>query len=1080
MAAPAWVTTFTVNSTSDSNFCGGICTLRGAINDANSNPGADTINFNIPGFGLQTIAPGGALPDITGPVDINGYSQPGSSANTSAVGDNAVLNIQLRGNTGPCIFCNGLTITGSNVTVRGLVIRNFNRNGVLITGSNNEVQGNFIGTNSSGTTDQGNSLNGVRIDNVSNNTVGGTTAAARNVISGNNNNGVSIDVSTLSTTTVNTVQGNYIGTQANGTTALANSQSGVSISGSNGEASNTIGGTASGAGNVISGNTLNGVAISRGTSASTTANTVQGNFVGTDAAGTSALGNTLDGVLITNANNNAVGGTGSGAGNVVAFNSSDGVGVASGTGNSILSNSIYSNGGATASNLGIDLGPDGRTLNDNQDPDPGANLLQNFPVLTSATRVGAGTTVSGTLNSNPNNTFTIQFFSSPTADPSGVDEGKTYLGQQTGVTTNASGNANFTVPVSTVAAGEFVTATATNATTNNTSEFSLSVQATEANLSITKIDSPDPVTFGNNLTYTINVNNSNAAGTATASNVQVTDPIPANTTLVSATSSQGSCPPPPNPGDSSGTVTCNLGTINAGGSATVTIVVRPTAAAVSAGSVSNTATVSSPNDPTNSSSTTTTAVNAANLSITKSDSADPVLVNGNFSYTLSVSNAAGAGQATSVTVSDTLPSGVTLNGPLPAGCSGTSTITCNLGTIAAGTSKSVTINVTAPGTPGQISNTATVSSPSDPSDSSDTETTDIVAAANLSINKTAPATVNQGSTFDYTVTIDNTGPSDATGVVVTDMLPSGLSFVNPGSDPSCSASGQSVSCNLGAVAVTDPAEQITIKVRADTAGNKSNTASVDSNESSPEDSNQTTTTVNPLADLAMAKDSNFSTVTAESIFTYRLTVTNNGPGDARNVTVKDALPAGVQFVTASQGCRNANNTVTCTSTDLPSAAGQNTKTFQIRVKAKTPGSKKNTSTVTSVTPDPNKANNTASVITRVVAPPPKCTIMGTDGPDVLRGTKGPDVLCGLRGNDTIYGLAGNDVIYGGDGDDVMYGGPGSDRINGGPGKDRGYGESGRDFLNMIDRVRGNDLADGGPDERDDCSADPGDRRVSCP
>jgi hypothetical protein len=132
------------------------------------------------------------------------------------------------------------------------------------------------------------------------------------------------------------------------------------------------------------------------------------------------------------------------------------------TGNRILSNSIYANGG-----LGIDLGDDGPTPNDPGDTDTGANGLQNKPVLSSARKSSTGTTtVRGTLNSTPGKTFQVQFFS----NPSGTEEGKTFLGSKS-VTTNGSGNVSFAYSTKkAIRLGQNITATATGA--GGTSEFS--------------------------------------------------------------------------------------------------------------------------------------------------------------------------------------------------------------------------------------------------------------------------------------------------------------------------------------------------------------------------------------------------------------------------------------------------------------------------------------------------------------------------------------------------------------------------------------------------------------------------------
>ena len=183
----AQAVTFTVPSTADS----GVGTLRNAISLANTTPGADTIAFNISGTGVHTITPSTPLPTITEAVTIDGYTQSGSSMNTLANGDNAVLRIELNGASAGGT-AKGLTIMAGNSTVRGLVINRFASSGIECnTNGNNVITGNFIGTNTAGTSALGNGL-GVVVSSGSNNTVGGTTPATRNVISGNLGTGVGI------------------------------------------------------------------------------------------------------------------------------------------------------------------------------------------------------------------------------------------------------------------------------------------------------------------------------------------------------------------------------------------------------------------------------------------------------------------------------------------------------------------------------------------------------------------------------------------------------------------------------------------------------------------------------------------------------------------------------------------------------------------------------------------------------------------------------------------------------------------------------------------------------------------------
>jgi hypothetical protein len=325
--------TFTVINTNDS----GPGSLRQAIDDANTTAGADTINFNIPGAGVQTITPASALPEITEAVTIDGYTQPGTAVNTLAAGNNAIILIEINSSVSGSSY--GLSVTDGAVTIRGLVINRGGGHGIVLAGSGgSKIEGCFIGTDAAGEQDLGNGSMGVFLGSP-NNTVGGTAPAQRNVISGNENIGVYVLGGTG-----NLVQGNYIGTDKNGTSALGNG-GGVEI---RGDAGATIGGTSAGAGNVISAN--NGTGVFVGT---TTPCLVQGNFVGTNAAGTADLGNVGSGIIISS-DNNLIGGTVPGAGNVVSGNLEFGIGlstlfpVAPGNNNTVQGNYIGTNATGTA------------------------------------------------------------------------------------------------------------------------------------------------------------------------------------------------------------------------------------------------------------------------------------------------------------------------------------------------------------------------------------------------------------------------------------------------------------------------------------------------------------------------------------------------------------------------------------------------------------------------------------------------------------------------------------------------------------------------------------------------------------
>ncbi|MBW4420628.1 MAG: DUF4347 domain-containing protein [Myxacorys californica WJT36-NPBG1] len=195
----------------------------------------------------------------------------------------------------------------------------------------------------------------------------------------------------------------------------------------------------------------------------TGSNTIEGNRIGTDAAGNGSFGNASDGISI-NSSNNIIGGT---IGNVIANNQGSGITVeGNAIGNRIQKNAIFLNSG-----LGIDLGKDGVTPNDAGDADSGANGLQNTAVLTIAEPSSTSTAIFGTFDGAADSTFQVEFFSNTTADPSGFGEGQTFLGTTT-ITTDATGKAivSYTHPQA-IAAGQFISATITDAT-GNTSEFS--------------------------------------------------------------------------------------------------------------------------------------------------------------------------------------------------------------------------------------------------------------------------------------------------------------------------------------------------------------------------------------------------------------------------------------------------------------------------------------------------------------------------------------------------------------------------------------------------------------------------------
>ncbi|HKQ07545.1 MAG TPA: C25 family cysteine peptidase [Blastocatellia bacterium] len=464
----------------------GMSALKNERNGVNINDASSTTIGGSSAMERNVIS-GNNTDANTDGIDVNGENADNNTIAGNYIGTN-INGTAAIANGGNGVFVNGgpdnNTIGGSTLTPGtppGNVISGNTGDGVELLGGSSSghlVRGNLIGLQAGGAAALGNGANGVLLNAVTNSTVGGATSDLRNVISANGANGVQLNEGIGGVTDNNAVSSNYIGTDITGMNDLGNTSAGVHLVQADGV---TVGGITAtpgtSPGNVISGNNTVGIDADNAND-----DAVQGNLIGLKANGTDAMPNTSHGIHIRNTSVRiAVGGTAAGAANTIAFNGGDGVNVAgaSSNGNSIRANSIYSNTG-----LGIDLtggteNANGVTANDANDSDSGANTLQNYPVITAASVSGGSTTVAGTLNSTPNMTFAIEFYSMTTADPSGNGEATSYRGS-TSVTTNASGNASFSGIVLTTT-DPLITATATNTTgspANNTSEFAADFTAT--------------------------------------------------------------------------------------------------------------------------------------------------------------------------------------------------------------------------------------------------------------------------------------------------------------------------------------------------------------------------------------------------------------------------------------------------------------------------------------------------------------------------------------------------------------------------------------------------------------------------
>jgi uncharacterized repeat protein (TIGR01451 family) len=502
----------------------------------------------------------------------------------------------------------------------------------------------------------------------------------------------------------------------------------------------------------------------------------------------------------------------------------------------------------------------------------------------------------------------------------------------------------------------------------------------EVDLSVTKAESTDPVVAGSgpgNLTYVVTVTNN---GPSDASGVVVTETLtlPAGVAVDSVTPSAGVFTEP----------TWTLGALANGASETLTVVLTVSAvAAAGTDVVGNTATITAVNETdtnaANDSATESTSISGeADLSITKSDDQDPVTAGTSLVYTLTVTNN-GPTDAAGVTVTDTLPPGVTLVST--AGCAEdpTGAPTCSLGTIAAGGSTAFTVTVDVdPETVGTLMNTASVTSTtSDPNPANDTatENTTVEAVADLALAKTGgPDPVLAGENLVYTLTVTNNGPSAAADVVVTDTLAPGVNLISTtgcAEDPAGAPT-----CSLGTLAPSASAQYtITVGVDPATRGTLLNTADVTSTAGDPNPADNMaseSTTVEAQVDLVLTKEAAPEPVPVGEDLVYTLTVTNQGPSQATNVVVTDTLPAAVTLVSTVGCAEDPAGTPTCSLGSLaPGSWAQYSIT--VSIDPSPPPTLINSASAVSTEPEANPADNTDQVTTTLDLEPPTVTAIDT-------------------------------------------------------------------------------------------------------
>jgi outer membrane autotransporter protein/uncharacterized repeat protein (TIGR01451 family) len=502
----------------------------------------------------------------------------------------------------------------------------------------------------------------------------------------------------------------------------------------------------------------------------------------------------------------------------------------------------------------------------------------------------------------------------------------------------------------------------------------------EANLRLLKTASAQQVQVNEEFSYKVQASNE---GSSPEFGLVVIDQVPSALTILSAAGPDWTCRIDGN------TVDCRLPELIQGRSADFTIQVR---APATPRSISNTARMTSLSNSTALVSSATVDVVApppvpVDLAIDKTDSADPVRTGSNFSYLLAVSNL-GGGEATGVRIDDVLPAGLTLISATGQGwtCNGSSAVSCTLaGTLVAGASSTVSIEVTAPTQATNLSNRATVSSnepDSNSANNADTETTSITAEpppppplrADLGISGTAvPGSVLTGQNVSFNIVVNNIGPDPATAVIFDGSLSAALEAVGAsGNGWTCSVNARQVECTRTSIAV-NATENLTVSARVlpGATGIADLALRVVSSVTDPVPANNVGQVAVSYqaggADVSIVKTDSVDPVAAGAQYSYTLTVSNAGPEAASGIVVSDTLPASLTFVSAGGAgftCTNTGGTVRCTLA-TPLAAGASAAAT-IAVRAPTSGSSiSNEGVVSASTNDPNPANNRSTQTTQI-------------------------------------------------------------------------------------------------------------------
>ena len=417
----------------------------------------------------------------------------------------------------------------------------------------------------------------------------------------------------------------------------------------------------------------------------------------------------------------------------------------------------------------------------------------------------------------------------------------------------------------------------------------------DADIVLTKTVNDNTPDEGQTITYTVTVTNN---GPAQTKNLVLTDALPAGLTLVNAIPSSGSWVAP----------NWTVGTLDKGATETLTITATVD---VGTGGTTITNTVSKAHDQTD-------------LNITSDDNNEPITVNNNadivltkvadistpnegqnVTFTVTVTNN-GPAQVHNLVVTDVLPAGLTFVSGIPTAGTWTSP-NWTVGILDNGATETIDIIATVNAGTGGTSITNTVSNAQDQTDlntttDDDNEVISVNNDADIVLTKTVDdGTPDEGQTITYTITVTNNGAAQATNLIVTDVLPAGISFVS--ATPTV-GTWSSPNWTIGTLNNGDT-ETISITATVDVGSGGTTITNTISNTQDQADNNSTSDDnvediiVNNDADIVLTKVTDNPTPNAGDNITFTITVTNNGPAQAQNLIVSDLLPAGLTLVSGT-------------------------------------------------------------------------------------------------------------------------------------------------------------------------------------